>query len=229
MAKPRKRQTKGIKVISAPVRAVPWTVLPAPDAPDYFDELLKRVQEIRVSERRFYQQVADIYATSVDYDAKAEATLTFFATVQNKLHYAVTGKTAAEIIYGRADASVPNMGLQTWERSEVCKADVRVAKNYLMKDELEKLARIVTRYLDYAKDQAERHMHMRMTDWKTKLDEFLRFYGRKVLTNKGVVSAERARAIAERQYKLFDERRRAENARPVAAVCKKPKRQGRGK
>jgi hypothetical protein len=229
MATIRKKQAKSVKAIDAPARPVPRIALPAPDAPNYFEELLKRVQEIRVSEKRFYLQVTDIYATSVDYEKQSEATLAFFATVQNKLHYSVTGKTAAEIIVRRADASAPHMGLTTWKGNKVCKTDVCVAKNYLAAEELEKLARIVTMYLDYAKDQAERHKHMRMADWKTKLDEFLRFYDRKVLTGKGSISAERAKKMVERQYKLFDERRRAEKARLVGETRPKPKRLGRGK
>ncbi len=229
MATIRKKQAKSVKVIDAPARPVPRIALPAPDAPNYFEELLKRVQEIRVSEKRFYRQVMDIYATSVDYEKQSEATLAFFATVQNKLHYSVTGKTAAEIIFRRVDASAPHMGLTTWKGNKVCKTDVCVAKNYLEAEELEKLARIVTMYLDYAKDQAERRIHMRMADWKTKLDDFLRFYERNVLTGKGLISADRAKAKAERQYKLFDERRRAEKARLVGETRPKPKRLGRGK
>ena len=229
MATIRKKQAKSVKAIDAPARPVPRIALPAPDAPNYFEELLKRVQEIRVSEKRFYRQVMDIYATSVDYEKQSEATLAFFATVQNKLHYSVTGKTAAEIIFRRVDASAPHMGLTTWKGNKVCKTDVCVAKNYLEAEELEKLARIVTMYLDYAKDQAERRIHMRMADWKTKLDDFLRFYERNVLTGKGLISADRAKAKAERQYKLFDERRRAEKARLVGETRPKPKRLGRGK
>jgi hypothetical protein len=229
MATIRKKQAKSVKAINAPARPVPRIALPAPDAPDYFDEILKRVQEIRVSEKRLYQQVTDIYATSVDYDDRAEATQDFFATVQNKLHYAVTGQTAAEIKFKRADARAKNMGLTTCKGKQVCKVDVGVAKNYLAAEELEKLARIVTMYLDYAKDQAERRIHMRMAQWKSKLDDFLRFYDRNVLTGKGSISAERAKKMVERQYRLFDERRRAEKARLVGETRPKPKRLGRGK
>lgn len=217
------------KASTASIRPTARPALPAPDAPDYFDELLKRVQEIRVSEKRLYRQVTDIYATSVDYDADAEGTWDFFATVQNKMHHAVTGHTAAEIKYKRADASTPHMGLTTWAGKQVCKADVCVAKNYLAEQELGNLRNLVNMYLDHAGEQAKRHTHMRMADWKTKLDEFLGFYGRKVLTGKGSISAERAQKMVERQYKLFDERRRAEKARLVGETRPKPKRLGRGK
>ena len=142
---------------------------------------------------------------------------------------AVTGHTAGEIKYKRADASTPHMGLTTWAGKQVCKADVCVAKNYLAEQELGNLRNLVNMYLDHAGDQAKRHTHMRMADWKTKLDEFLQFYGRKVLTGKGLISADRAKAKAERQYKLFDERRRAEKARLVGETRPKPKRLGRGK
>ena len=174
---------------------------------DYFDELLERIREIRASERRFYLKIADIYEQcSIDYDKNAEITQTFFKTVQNKLHWAVTGKTAAEIIAQRADAQRPSMGLTTWKNAphgKILKSDVAIAKNYLIEKEIKELERIVTMYLDYAENQAARQIPMRMADWVAKLDAFLAFNEYDVLTDAGSVSAEVARRLAEEQYETF--------------------------
>lgn len=174
---------------------------------DYFDELLERIREIRASERRFYLKISDIYEQcSIDYDKTAEVTHTFFKTVQNKLHWAITGKTAAEIIAERADATKPSMGLTTWKNSpsgKILKSDVSVAKNYLIEKEIKELERIVTMYLDYAENQAARQIPMRMVDWVFKLDAFLQFNEYEVLTNAGSVSAEVAKRLAEKQYATF--------------------------
>lgn len=174
---------------------------------DYFDELLERVREIRASERRFYLKITDIYEQcSVDYDKSAEISKTFFKTVQNKLHWAVTGKTAAEIIAERADATKPTMGLTTWKNSphgKILKSDVSIAKNYLIEQEIKELERIVTMYLDYAENQAARQIPMRMADWVARLDAFLKFNEYDVLTNAGSVSVEVAKQLAEEQYATF--------------------------
>jgi len=174
---------------------------------DYFDELLERIREIRASERRFYLKITDIYEQcSIDYDKDAEITKTFFKTVQNKLHWAVTGKTAAEIITARADAAKPSMGLTTWKnapKGKILKSDVSVAKNYLIEQEIKELERIVSMYLDYAENQAARQIPMRMTDWAGKMDAFLRFNEYEVLTDAGKVSAEVAKRLAEEQYEKF--------------------------
>lgn len=174
---------------------------------DYFEELLERIREIRASERRFYQKITDIYAQcSIDYDPKAEITLTFYKTVQNKLHWAITGQTAAEIIYQRADAAKPNMGLTTWKnvpKGKILKTDVTIAKNYLQAEEIDELNRIVTMYLDYAENQARRNIPMSMADWVQKLDAFLQFNDYKTLKNAGSVSHEIAKKLAEDQYEKF--------------------------
>ncbi|MEW6338651.1 MAG: virulence RhuM family protein [Acidobacteriota bacterium] len=174
---------------------------------DYFDELLERIREIRASERRFYLKITDIYEQcSVDYDREAEVTRTFFATVQNKLHWAVTGQTAAEIVASRADAAKPAMGLTTWKnapRGKVLKSDVAVAKNYLAEGEIKELERIVGMYLDYAENQAARQIPMRMRDWAERLDAFLRFNEYQILTDAGTVSAEVAKRLAEERYEAF--------------------------
>jgi len=174
---------------------------------DYFDELLERVREIRASERRFYLKIADIYEQcSIDYQKDAEITQTFFKTVQNKLHWAVTGQTAAEIIAARADATKPHMGLTSWKRGpdgKVLKSDITVAKNYLIEDEIKALERIVSMYLDYAEDQAARHRPMRMADWVERLDRFLSFNEYEILTNAGEVSAAVAKELAEGAYERF--------------------------
>jgi hypothetical protein len=174
---------------------------------DYFDELLERIREIRASERRFYLKITDIYEQcSIDYRRDAEITQTFFATVQNKLHWAITGMTAAEIVATRAGADKPHMGLTTWRNApegKVLKSDVGVAKNYLTADELRELERIVGMYLDYAENQAARQRPMRMADWAQKLDAFLHFNEYEVLADAGRVSHEVARQLAETEYEAF--------------------------
>jgi hypothetical protein len=185
---------------------------PQPFGVDYFDELLERIRDIRASEKRFYQKIQDIYKTSVDYDPSLQSTQLFFKTVQNKMHYSVHGYTAAELIANRADASKTNMGLTSFKGAKVRKGDVDIAKNYLTRDEISGLNRIVTMYLDYAEDQAKRHIEMHMADWEEKLDAFMRFTGREVLQNAGKVSAEVAKRLAEEQYELFDSQRKIQEA-----------------
>ncbi|UAB82856.1 virulence RhuM family protein [Zunongwangia sp. SCSIO 43204] len=174
---------------------------------DYFDELLERIREIRASERRFYQKITDIYAQcSIDYDAKSPVTKTFYQTVQNKLHWAITGATAAEIISKRVDANQPGMGLTNWKNSpdgKILKSDVSIAKNYLQEEELDALNRIVVMYLDYAENQAKRNIPMKMTDWIEKLDAFLVFNDYEVLKNAGKMSHTIAKKIAEDAYEIF--------------------------
>ena len=169
--------------------------------------MLERIREIRASERRFYLKITDIYEQcSADYQEDAEITKTFFATVQNKLHWAISGMTAAEIVAARADAGKPRMGLTTWKNApagKVLKSDVTVAKNYLSAPEIEQLERIVSMYLDYAENQAARHRLMRMADWIEKLDGFLRFNEYDVLSDAGRVSREVARELAETEYEAF--------------------------
>lgn len=178
---------------------------------DYFDELLERIRDIRASEKRFYQKITDIYATSVDYDPKAEETDRFFATVQNKLHFAIHGQTAAELISERADAEKENMGLTSWKGDKVRKQDVTVAKNYLSDKELQSLNRIVTMYLDYAEDQAERQQPMYMKDWINRLNAFLQFNDRDILGNLGKVSKAVADEIAIEEYEKFNRDRLSRN------------------
>ncbi len=170
---------------------------------DYFEELTRRIQDIRTSERRFYQKITDIYATSIDYDKDAPVTQTFYATVQNKVHYAIHGQTAAEVILSRADRTLPNMGLTTWEGARIRKTDVSIAKNYLNEEELRALNNLVEQYLIFAQSQAERRIPMTMQDWITKLEGFLRLNDREVLTNAGKVSAELAKAHAEQEFIEF--------------------------
>lgn len=174
---------------------------------DYFDELLERIREIRASERRFYQKITDIYAEcSIDYQPKAEITQVFYKTVQNKLHWAITGQTAAEIISSRAKAELPNMGLTTWKKSpkgKILKSDVSIAKNYLNEKEISELNRVVTMYLDYAENQAEKQIPMKMKDWVGKLDGFLQFNDYSVLKNAGSISAEIAKKLAEQLFDKF--------------------------
>jgi hypothetical protein len=174
---------------------------------DYFDELLQRIREIRASERRFYLKITDLYEqASIDYDPKAEITKAFFATVQNKLHWAVSGMTAAEIIASRASADKPSMGLTTWKNAphgKILKTDIGTAKNYLIEKEIKDLERVVTMYLDYAELQASRQAAMKMADWTEKLDAFLQFTGFEVLDNPGKVSAEVAKRLTEEQYEKF--------------------------
>lgn len=174
---------------------------------DYFDELLERIRDIRASEKRFYQKITDIYATSIDYDSKAEITQGFFATVQNKLHFAIHGQTAAELIAERAKAEKENMGLTSWKGDKVRKGDVTVAKNYLSEKELKSLNRIVTMYLDYAEDQAERQQPMHMSDWIDKLNAFLQFNDREILENAGKVSKAVADQLAIQEYEKFNQNR----------------------
>ena len=173
---------------------------------DYFEELLERIREIRASERRFYQKITDIYATAVDYDKDAPITREFFATVQNKLHWAITGKTAAETIHNGADAKLPHMGLATWKNApdgKVLKSDVSVAKNYLNKEHIGQLNRIVSAYLDLAENRAERGILMKMADWAVFLDGFLQLSDYPILEDKGKVSALEARLKAESEYDTF--------------------------
>jgi hypothetical protein len=174
---------------------------------DYFEEQLARIRDIRSSERRFYQKITDIYAEcSADYNAQSDITKDFFATVQNKLHWAITGQTAAEIIQSRASSTRPNMGLTTWKNAPsgaIRKTDVAVAKNYLDKNELDNLNRIVTMYLDYAEMQARDRKVMTMKDWVRKLDAFLQFNEKDVLTNAGKVTAEIAKTFAENEFEKF--------------------------
>jgi hypothetical protein len=179
---------------------------------DYFDELLERIRDIRASEKRFYQKIRDIYKLACDYDPKAEETVEFFRIVQNKLHWAITGKTAAELISERADATKPNMGLTTWKGAKVRKGDVTVAKNYLNMAEIEGFNRIVSMYLDYAEDQARRRKKLYMRDWREKLDAFLKFNERDILEHAGKVSMEVAQALALEEYESFNRRRIAEDA-----------------
>ena len=175
---------------------------------DYFEELTRRIQDIRTSERRFYQKITDIYATSIDYDKDHPLTQTFFATVQNKVHYAIHGQTAAEVITARADQTLPNMGLTNWEGARIRKTDVSIAKNYLNEPELRALNNLVEPYLIFAQSQAERRVPMTMQDWITKLEGFLRLNDREVLKDAGKVSAALAKEHAEREFTEF---RRAED------------------
>lgn len=173
---------------------------------NYFNDLLQEIREIRVSERNFYQKITDIYATSLDYNSSSEITMQFFKTVQNKMHYAVHGNTAAEVIMKRADYKKEHMGLTSWKNSpngKIIISDVVVAKNYLTSTELKSLERIVTMYLDYAEDQAERHIPMTMEDWKNKLDVFLQFNEREVLDNPGKVSHKVAESFAISQFEKY--------------------------
>ena len=171
---------------------------------DYFEELLERIREIRASERRFYQKITDIYAQcSMDYDGNADLTRNFYKTVQNKLHWAITGQTAAELIAARADSGKPNMGLTTWKnapKGKILKSDVTIAKNYLGEAEISQLNRIVSMYLDYAENQAHRKIPMTMKDWATRLDGFLQFNEYTVLKDAGHISAEIAKKLAEEQF-----------------------------
>lgn len=173
---------------------------------DYFDHLISEIQEIRASERRFYQKITDIYATAVDYSLDSQTTRNFFATVQNKMHYAVHGNTAAEVIMARADHTKEHMGLTSWRNApdgKIVKADVSVAKNYLSVDEMQELNEIVTMYLDYATRQARRHIPMTMADWASKLDAFLQFNDAEVLRDKGKVTAAIAKAFAESEFEQY--------------------------
>ena len=179
-----------------------------PDQPfDYFDELLRRIQDIRTSERRFYQKITDIYATSADYDPTNEISMTFFKTVQNKMHWAITGMTAAEIVHDRPDADKPNMGLTSWRGEKVRKGDVVIAKNYLKDDELSALNNLVEQYLVFAEGQAMRRVEMYMTNWLEKLNGFLTLNDRDILENAGRISHDMAKELAETQYDKFNKKR----------------------
>ncbi|EGV43435.1 hydroxyacid dehydrogenase [Bizionia argentinensis JUB59] len=177
-----------------------------PDLPfDYFEELEKRIQDIRTSEKRFYRKITDIYATSVDYDPTLEISISFFKTVQNKLHWAITGQTAAEIISQRANSSKENMGLTTWRGENIRKTDVSIAKNYLKEDELSALNNLVEQYLIFAQGQAQRRVPMYMNNWIEKLNGFLTLNDREILNNAGNVSHELGKENAEREYQKFKE------------------------
>lgn len=173
---------------------------------EYFEKQLEKIREIRLSERKFYQKITDIYATALDYDPSAKATQRFFSAVQNKLHYSVHGQTAAEVIYNRADAEKENMGLTNWEGapvSKIHKYDVTVAKNYLSENELHQLERIVSAYLDLAEMQAERHIPMTMADWEERLNGFLTVWDREILKDNGKISAELAKMHAESEFEKY--------------------------
>lgn len=179
-----------------------------PDLPfDYFEELEQRIQDIRTSEKRFYRKITDIYATSVDYDPTLEISIGFFKTVQNKLHWAITGRTASEIITERADSSMQNMGLTSWRGNKIRKSDVSIAKNYLNEEELSALNNLVEQYLIYAKGQAQRRVPMYMNDWVMKLNGFLTLNDREILNNAGKISHELGKETAELEYHKFKENR----------------------
>ncbi len=211
--------------------------LKEPGGWDYFDELLARIRDIRASEKRFYQKIRDIYATAVDYDSQSEAAQLFFKKVQNKMLWAVTGRTAAEIVAERSDPALPNMGLTTWQGGRVRKQDVTIAKNYLSREEIEALDRIVVMYLDYAEDQARRRKTMTMRDWEDKLDAFLQFNERDVLTHAGKLRADVAEKLALERYERFDAARReaerlaadAEDMAVLEQVERKLEVKGRGR
>ena len=172
----------------------------------YFEHLLERIREIRISERKFYQKITDIYATALDYDKSSKTTKQFFANVQNKLHWAIHQHTAAELIVERADSEKPHMGLTSWENypdGKIQKYDVSIAKNYLAEDELQGLRRIVTMYLDYAEHQASRHIPMTMEDWADRLNRFLEFNEHEILTDSGRVTHEIAKAFAESEFEKY--------------------------
>lgn len=201
---------------------------------DYFDELLERIRDIRASEKRFYQKIKDVFTTSVDYDSKNQMAHQFFATVQNKVVYAVTGRTAAELVLERANPGTPNMGLTSWKGSTVRKVDVTVSKNYLSQEELTNLNRLTTMLLDYAEDQARDRQQMTMTDWVVKVDNFMEFMGRQVLTNPGRVSSSSMTTQVHQRYDEFDasrkrleveqaEREHIEELEHIADVAIRPK------
>ena len=179
---------------------------------DYFDELLEKIREIRASEKRFYQKVRDLFALSVDYKDDIKASNDFFAEVQNKLLHAVTNNTAAEIIVSRADATKPNMNLTNWSGSRVRKQDVIIAKNYLQQNEIKELDRLVSMFLDYAENQAQRRRQLSMSDWKEKVDGFLNFNDYEILKGKGAISRKQANEIAKKRYLEFDEVRKKQEA-----------------
>jgi hypothetical protein len=185
---------------------------PGPDRPDYFDEILERIRDIRSAEKRMYLQVRDIFKLAADYDPTAAETLEFFQIIQNKLHWAASGKTAAELIRERADHAKQNMGLTSWQGAKVRKTDVTIAKNYLNAAEIAELNRIVTMYLDFAEDQARRRKVLYMRDWREKLDTFLQFNERDILTNAGRVEKAVADRLALDEYEKFQTRRLAGEA-----------------
>lgn len=194
-----------------------------PDNPfgkDYFDELLEQIRDIRSSEKRFYRKITDIYALSVDYSPKTEETKTFFKVVQNKLIFAATGNTAAEIIAKRSNPSKNNMGLTSWAGTKVRKQDVTISKNYLNKNELDILNRIVTMYLDYAELQAKNHRQMFMKDWRNKLDAFLQFNGQEILQNSGNITKKIADKLAEDNYQIFHKNRLKTEANQLGDIDK---------
>ena len=208
---------------------------PGPGVPNYFDELLARIRDIRSSEKVFYKKVLDIYATSIDYDPSAAVSATFFATVQNKMHWAAHGHTAAELIAERADAAQPNMGLTSFPGARPRRGDVAIAKNYLQPAELEALGRIVSAYLEFAELKATGRRPMHMADWITKLDDFLRLSDRDVLTHAGKVSHDVAMAKAQHELERFESQQalapsraeldfeRAAGAIEIAAKKRRPK------
>lgn len=188
-----------------------------PDLPfDYFEELERRIQDIRTSERRFYQKITDIYATSIDYDPTLDISIEFFKTVQNKMHWAITGQTAAEIIHSRADADKPNMGLTNYRGAKVRKQDVTVAKNYLNEEELAALNNLVEQYLIFAQGQAMRRVPMHMSDWIKKLDSFMTLNDRDILTHAGKLSHEMAKQLAEGEYDKFHTNRLNESKKQIS-------------
>ena len=188
-----------------------------PDLPfDYFEELERRIQDIRTSERRFYQKITDIYATSIDYDPTQDISLTFFKTVQNKMHWAITGQTAAEIVLSRADAEKPNMGLTNYRGAKVRKQDVTIAKNYLSEDELAALNNLVEQYLIFAQGQAMRRTPMHMSDWIDKLDSFMTLNDRDILNHVGKISHEMAKQLAEIEYEKFHSHRLSDSAKALS-------------
>jgi len=200
----------------------------------FFDELLEEIRDIRASERMAYQKITDIYATSIDYSRDVEITKTFFATVQNKLHFAITGHTAAEIITERADSTKPHMGLTTWRKApkgKIMLSDATVAKNYLGKEEISHLNRIVSMYIDFAELQASRHIPMKMTDWNDKLNAFLKFSEYDILNNAGKVRHEVAVALATKEYEKFrviqDANYISDFDREVEKLSKKLERKGK--
>ena len=179
-----------------------------PDQPfDYFEELTRRIQDIRTSEKRFYQKITDIYATSVDYDPTLDTSISFFKTVQNKVHWAITGNTAAEIIHQRANSQKDNMGLTSWRGNKVRKQDVAIAKNYLNEEELKSLNNLVEQYLIFAEGQAMRRIPMSMADWLQKLDGFLTLNDRNILDHAGKISHQIAKQQAEQEYDKFQQQR----------------------
>ncbi len=191
--------------------------LKEPGGLDYFDELLARIREIRASEKRFYQKVRDLFkASSVDYDGSDDAAKTFFATIQNKLVFAVAGRTAAELIVERADATKPNMALTTWKGTRVRKADVTISKNYLTAEEIDQLNRLTTMFLDFAELRAQRRQETRMVDWVVQTDRFLTFNERNVLRHAGSMSHDRMEEIVHQRFEEFDAVRRATEAAEAA-------------